>query len=167
MNINKKAPKSMIMGMCVLLMILAIIAGIQIYKIHPDIALKIKDTITKDTEVPNDDKEYTEIQDKMVDMYSFYTTVHQMANTQIIAEDDLVWGRIDITPTKCKAVLKFMTNNEALIKKYIGTSKYDSLVDGITKWENGDYSKSTEIHNIVWEKLGGVYGKAKQNHIVR
>lgn len=167
MNVNKKAPKSMVIAMCGLLIILATIAGIQIYRIHPDAALKIKDTIIKDTETPNQGKEYTEIQDRMVDMHSLYTTVHQMSNTQIIAEDDKVWGRIDITPTKCKAVLKFLSNNEALVKKYLETSKYDSLVDGITKWENGDYSKSTEIHNIVWEKLGGVYGKAKENQMVR
>ena len=77
-----------------------------------------------------------------------YYEVHLRANTIIIAENDEIWEEIEIDKG-------FLNETVPLLK-----GKDDYLYKELLKWDNLDFSNAVEVHNYVWEKLGGTVGKA-------
>ena len=81
-----------------------------------------------------------------------YNMIHKMANTLIIAGDELVWGEKPITKDRIEAVMKAMEKLNITDEK---------LWDTLRRWEKQDYSEGVEDHNYVWKKyLDGTVGKA-------
>ena len=77
-----------------------------------------------------------------------YYEVHLRANTIIIAENDEIWEEIEIDKG-------FLNETVPLLK-----GKDDYLYKELLKWDDLDFSNAVEVHNYVWEKLGGTVGKA-------
>lgn len=81
-----------------------------------------------------------------------YNMIHEMANTLIIAENDLIWGKKAITKDRVEAVMKAMEDLDITDEK---------LWETLKRWEQQDYSEGVEDHNYVWSKyLHGTIGKA-------
>ena len=100
-------------------------------------------------EMENKEKDYTEkAADNEYNVEQLYYEVHLRVNTIIIAEDDEVWEVIEIDRN-------FLNNTVPLLK-----GKDDYLYKELLKWNDLDFSTSVEIHNYVWEKLGGTVGKS-------
>lgn len=78
--------------------------------------------------------------------------IHSLANTLIKAE--YKWQCTEVTPETITVALECVE----LIK-----DDYDRmhLRNGLSKWVKGDFSNAVEIHNYVWEMLGGSIGKAE------
>ena len=68
--------------------------------------------------------------------------------TIIIAENDEIWEEIEIDKG-------FLNETVPLLK-----GKDDYLYKELLKWDDLDFSNAVEVHNYVWEKLGGIVGKA-------
>ncbi len=81
-----------------------------------------------------------------------YDILHRMSNTKIIAADNQVWGKIEITND-------YVLSLKSFIEKFDYTDK-DYLLEVLNRWENNDFSKAVEEHNYFWKKLGGTVGKA-------
>ncbi|WP_010235747.1 DUF6241 domain-containing protein [Clostridium arbusti] len=81
-----------------------------------------------------------------------YTEIHKMANTKIVAEDNKVWGQLEITPEVCNELIAELS--------YSDYSDKDTLIKWLMEWKSKNYSDSVEIHNYVWGKLNGNIGKA-------
>lgn len=75
-----------------------------------------------------------------------------MSNTKIIAVDNQVWGKIEITD-------EYISSLKTFIEK-LDYSDKDYMLEVLTRWENNDFSKAVEEHNYFWKKLGGTVGKA-------
>lgn len=86
----------------------------------------------------------------------YINLIHKMANTKIVAEDNQVWGTVDINNEnidKCIDYLEIDVNVKKLDR--------DMLIAGLKEWKQGNFKNSVEIHNQVWSYLGGTVGKAK------
>ena len=98
-------------------------------------------------------EESTEIKDsEYYPIENIYDVIHRMSNTKIIAEDNQIWGKLEITP-----------ENIASLKSLIEKINYDDkeyMLEVLTRWENNDFSQAVEEHNYFWKKLGGTVGKA-------
>ena len=98
-------------------------------------------------------EESTEIKDsEYYPIENIYDIIHRMSNTKIIAEDNQIWGKLEITP-----------ENIASLKSLIEKINYDDkeyMLEVLTRWENNDFSQAVEEHNYFWKKLGGTVGKA-------
>ena len=98
-------------------------------------------------------EESTEIKDsEYYPIENIYDIIHRMSNTKIIAEDNQIWGKLEITP-----------ENIASLKSIIEKINYDDkeyMLEVLTRWENNDFSQAVEEHNYFWKKLGGTVGKA-------
>lgn len=162
MNLKNTKTNPLIIGLCSLTLIISSIALIILYKSKSDYPASIAaNHITKlDSK---SEQQYKDLSEKFSSVLSTFEIIHQMANSKIEAEDGLVYGKIDITPGRCKALLEFYSNNKQEAQEILGETDYKTLVDGIIKWSNGDYSKSARIHNLVWARLGGADGKAKED----
>lgn len=82
-----------------------------------------------------------------------FNTMHQIANSKIVAEDGLVWGEIQPTQAVVDGLIKDVNSTDYGDKNY--------LLEILNRWKNGDFSKCVEEHNYLWNKLGGEVGKAK------
>ncbi|WP_455540156.1 DUF6241 domain-containing protein [Terrisporobacter sp.] len=79
--------------------------------------------------------------------------IHSLANTLVKA--DYKWQCSEVTPKTIKLALKGVEEiNDDYDRMHLRNS--------ITKWEKGDFSNAVEVHNYVWEMLGGTVGKAEQ-----
>ena len=98
-------------------------------------------------------EESTEIKDsEYYPIENIYDVIHRMSNTKIIAEDNQIWGKLEITP-----------ENIASLKSLVEKINYDDkeyMLEVLTRWENNDFSQAVEKHNYFWKKLGGTVGKA-------
>ena len=83
---------------------------------------------------------------------NIYDIIHRMSNTQIVAEDNQIWGKIEMDPEYIKSL-------KSLIEKVDYKDK-DYMLEVLSRWENNDFSKAVEEHNYFWKKLGGTVGKA-------
>lgn len=104
-----------------------------------------------DKELSNE--ESTEVKDS--DYYpieKIYDIIHRMSNTKIIAEDNQIWGKIEMDH-------EYITSLKNLIEKVDYADK-DYMLEVLTRWENNDFSNAVEEHNYFWKKLGGTVGKA-------
>lgn len=91
-----------------------------------------------------------EIVSTPVDLNEIYDKVHLMANTIIVAEDGEIWGTYQITKDDLINVKNQVLGND------------DYLYNELSKWLELDFSNAVEVHNYVWEKLGGTVGKAEK-----
>lgn len=85
-----------------------------------------------------------------VDLNEIYDKVHLMANTIIVAEDGEIWGTYQITKDDLSNIKNQVLGND------------DYLYNELSKWLELDFSNAVEVHNYVWEKLGGTVGKAEK-----
>ncbi|MBU3089132.1 hypothetical protein KPL42_11610 [Clostridium gasigenes] len=81
-----------------------------------------------------------------------YIRMHGMINTKINAEDGNTWGMIEITTEDCNKLIEVVNTNNYEDK--------EKLLAFLNSWKNKDFSNGVEQHNYIWEKLGGVEGKA-------
>ena len=84
-----------------------------------------------------------------MDLTQCYDIVHHMANTIIIADDGQIWGQNEITREAVTQMVNELKGQD------------DYLSDQLKKWLELDFSNGVEVHNYVWNKLGGNVGKAK------
>ncbi len=164
---NRKS-KFIVLGVSAVIVILLGVAG---FILHQKQAKKPNDVATKEIVLDKksdekldavSEKQYDTLKANLSSVSSTFTLIHQMANTKIEAEDNQIWGKADITKGRCKALLEYYADHKQEAKELLGEKDYEDLVDGITKWSKDDYSKSSRVHNIVWERLGGGNGKAKE-----
>ena len=117
--------------------------------------LNAKSNISEIKKIDKDlnSEESTEIKDsEYYPIENIYDIIHRMSNTKIIAEDNQIWGKLEITP-----------ENIASLKSLIDKINYDDkeyMLEVLTRWENNDFSQAVEEHNYFWKKLGGTVGKA-------
>ncbi|MDU5108467.1 DUF6241 domain-containing protein [Clostridium sp.] len=83
---------------------------------------------------------------------NIYDILHRMSNTKIIAEDNQIWGKIEMDP-------EYIASLKSLIEK-VDYKDRDYMLEVLTRWENNDFSQAVEEHNYFWKKLGGTVGKA-------
>lgn len=78
--------------------------------------------------------------------------IHSLSNTIVKAE--YKWQCSEVTPKTIDIALKGVEK----IK-----DDYDRmhLRNALRKWKDGDFSNGVDIHNYVWEMLGGNVGKAE------
>lgn len=141
-----------------LIIILVVIIGILgfiFYKESDSGNLKAKSNIS---EIKKIDKELSEEESEEIkdnDYYpieNIYDILHRMSNTKIIAEDNQIWGKIEITPDSISSIKNLIEKVDYEDKEY--------MLEVLTRWENNDFSKAVEEHNYFWKKLGGTIGKA-------
>lgn len=110
-------------------------------------------SISENLESPN--SEYLEIQ-----------FIHKMSNSIINPIDNKKYGNIEITPESIELAIEglvYIENHE--VKTYLQTE--------LNKWKNGKFDNAVEVHNYVWNILGGQIGKAisinkdKVNEVVK
>lgn len=83
---------------------------------------------------------------------ALYNTIHQMANTKIIAADGNIWG--------LKAITKVRVENVQKAMKDLGI-KDERVIEIVDRWAKQDFSKCVEDHNYIWSTyLNGTVGKA-------
>ncbi|MGG7058357.1 DUF6241 domain-containing protein [Clostridium nigeriense] len=75
-----------------------------------------------------------------------------MSNTKIVAEDNQIWGMIEMDP-------EYITSLKTLIEK-VDYQDRDYMLEVLTRWQNNDFSQAVDEHNYFWRKLGGTVGKA-------
>ena len=85
-----------------------------------------------------------------VDLNECYQRVHYMVNTIIIAEDGNIWGESEMSRDAVTQVINDLKGQD------------DYLSSELEKWLGLDFSNGVEVHNYVWNKLGGTIGKAKE-----
>ena len=85
-----------------------------------------------------------------VDLNECYQRVHYMVNTIIIAEDGNIWGESEMSRDAVTQVINDLKGKD------------DYLSSELEKWLGLDFSNGVEVHNYVWNKLGGTIGKAKE-----
>lgn len=106
--------------------------------------------ITEEKESKDEQKVDKNVVVTPVDLSQIYDKVHLMANTIIVAEDGQIWGKYEITKDDLVDVKNKLLNND------------DYLYNELSKWLELDFSNSVEVHNYVWQKLGGTVGKAEK-----
>lgn len=111
----------------------------------------ISDIKKIDNELSNE--ESSEVKDsEYYPVENVYDIIHRMSNTKIIAEDNQIWGKIEMDP-------EYIASLKSLIEKVDYKDK-DYMLEVLTRWENNDFSNAVEEHNYFWKKLGGTVGKA-------
>ncbi len=106
---------------------------------------KIDKELSQDESSEVKDSEYYPVE-------NIYDILHRMSNTKIIAEDNQIWGKIEMDP-------EYIASLKTLIEKVDYKDK-DYMLEVLTRWENSDFSQAVEEHNYFWKKLGGTVGKA-------
>lgn len=156
-NYTNRFYKSWWFYLIILVAILALGTGYYFYTTHS--AAKMSEKVfNKNINVSKGgvvtSKDNTKAVVKVRNETEIYNEIHKMANTKIIAEDNKIWGQIEITPEICNELIAELS--------YSNYSDKDTLVKWLTEWKNKDYSDSIEIHNYVWNKLNGNIGKATE-----
>lgn len=154
MNINRKALKPMVIGIT-----LSVMMWYQVYSINKQkIVQQQQNAIqveTNDEVIAAEDrmyefmksqeqKDYEEIKNSIVDYKSFRFIVSEMCTNKIVKNK-----------SRATALLDFMRQNNDYLAKYMKAEDYTTIYKGISQWINGDYSSVARIHNIVLEKFDG------------
>lgn len=85
--------------------------------------------------------------------YQSIQFIHEMANSIIKAVDDRKYGIVEITPESVDIAitsLGYVGDND--VKAYLNRQ--------LLSWKKGDFDNAVEVHNYVWNILGGEVGKA-------
>lgn len=139
----------------IILLVIISIVSFFIYKQIDSGNLKAKSNISEirklDKELSSDNSNITK-EDIYYSVENIYDILHRMSNTKIIAADNQIWGKIEITD-------EYISSLKSFIEK-LDYSDKDYMLEVLTRWENNDFSKAVEEHNYFWKKLGGTVGKA-------
>lgn len=141
-----------------LIIILVVIIGILgfiFYKESDSGNLKAKSNISEIKKIDQELSEEESEEIKKDDYYpieNIYDILHRMSNTKITAEDNQIWGKIEITSDSISSIKNLIEKVDYEDKEY--------MLEVLTRWENNDFSKAVEEHNYFWKKLGGTIGKA-------
>ena len=84
-----------------------------------------------------------------------YSLIHQMANTLIVAEDNLIYGKIPINNESISQAMVILKDTNL-----ISTEKKEVFMNTLQEWKDKDFSKCVQAHNYVWKLLNGNIGKA-------
>lgn len=123
-----------------------------------DVEKKLSEEPTQSTStVDTTETDKTKTPDNLKDttyypIENVYDVLHRMSNSKIVAEDNEVWGRIDIDKDALKSI-------KGLIEK-VNYKDRSYLLEVVSRWENNDFSQAVDEHNYFWDKLGGTVGKA-------
>jgi hypothetical protein len=80
--------------------------------------------------------------------------LHEMSNTLIYAEDDEIWGTVQVSRENIEKVAR-------MFEAAPNSSKVKKLRAIFEKWQDGNFEDIVDDHNVVWRMLGGNVGKAK------
>lgn len=95
-------------------------------------------------------------QSKIASAEEIYNVIHQMANTLIVAEDNLIYGEIPINDNNIGNAMA-MINNTNLISE----EEKEVFMNILAAWQEKDYSNGVQAHNYAWKLLDGNIGRAK------
>ncbi|MFL0248755.1 DUF6241 domain-containing protein [Candidatus Clostridium stratigraminis] len=76
--------------------------------------------------------------------------IHEMTHTKVIS--DVSDRYVEITPERVDELILAIAKSNWDDKAF--------LLEHLKRWKNNDFSKSVELHNYIWEKEGGIIGKA-------
>ncbi|WP_195940409.1 DUF6241 domain-containing protein [Romboutsia sp. 1001713B170131_170501_G6] len=126
----------------------------KVNKTDEDLNKELKDL---DKEKNKDIKEEDNVQVNNLYMpnseYQSIQFIHEMANSIIKAVDDRKYGIVEITPESVDIAitsLGYVKDND--VKEYLNRQ--------LLNWKKGDFDNAVEVHNYVWNILGGEVGKA-------
>lgn len=126
----------------------------KVNKTDEDLNKELKDL---DKEKNKDIKEEDNVQVNNLYMpnseYQSIQFIHEMANSIIKAVDDRKYGIVEITPESVDIAitsLGYVKDND--VKSYLNRQ--------LLSWKKGDFDNAVEVHNYVWNILGGEVGKA-------
>ncbi|MBC8062291.1 MAG: hypothetical protein H7Y18_16705 [Clostridiaceae bacterium] len=86
-----------------------------------------------------------------------YDLIHQMANTLIVAEDNLIIGEIPINDQSINEAMFIVKDN-----KLISKEEKEVFLNVLNDWKHKDYSNGVQAHNYTWKLLKGNMGRAKE-----
>lgn len=116
----------------------------------------ITDNITPDKQIIFDTKWEAEdiILDKeLKNPEQIYNMIHEMANTKIIAEGNLIGAVKPMTKQRVERLKKAISDLKIEDKK---------IIEILDRWSMQDFSQAVDDHNYIWSKyLNGTIGKAK------
>lgn len=92
----------------------------------------------------------------MLNTYICMVNIHHMANTKIIAQDGLIWGRQTMSNKEIDMCINYISANPNISRRI----NVNELIQYLNEWKVNNYSHAVELHNMVWEYLGGTVGKA-------
>lgn len=78
--------------------------------------------------------------------------VHRLANSVIIARDNLKYGELEASPENLDDVIKQIEETDGWLKMRV--------LDSLKEWRKGNFVDTVKVHNIIWNKLEGNIGKA-------
>lgn len=107
-----------------------------------------KKAVAQATEEKQQNQQETGIDSSQYTVEQLYYEIHLRANSIIVAEDDEIWEEMPINR-------EFLDYTIELVK-----DKDEALYNMLLQWKNLDFSNAVDVHNYVWEKLGGTVGKA-------
>lgn len=126
----------------------------KVNKTDEDLNKELKDL---DKEKNKDIKEEDNVQVNNLYMpnseYQSIQFIHEMANSIIKAVDDRKYGIVEITPESVDIAitsLGYVKDNG--VKEYLNRQ--------LLNWKKGNFDNAVEVHNYVWNILGGEVGKA-------
>lgn len=126
----------------------------KVNKTDKDLNKELKDL---DKEKNKDIKEEDNVQVNNLYMpnseYQSIQFIHEMANSIIKAVDDRKYGIVEITPESVDIAitsLGYVKDNG--VKEYLNRQ--------LLNWKKGNFDNAVEVHNYVWNILGGEVGKA-------
>lgn len=133
-----------------------LVSNLVAYKIQtktPEVKKSIDEIVEGNKE--NLDKVYVD-NSKITSAEDIYNLIHQMANTIIVAEDNLIYGEIPINDESINKAM-VMINNTDLISK----EEKEVFMNILEAWQQKDYSNGVQAHNYAWKLLDGNIGRAK------
>jgi hypothetical protein len=84
--------------------------------------------------------------------------MHEMANSLILAQDNKIWGKINVNKNSIKELLSMINNSKPFEEKaeFLVVAK---------EWQKGDFTNIVDVHNMVWKILKGTIGKANEPNV--
>jgi hypothetical protein len=86
-----------------------------------------------------------------------YSLIHQMANTLIIAEDNMIIGEIPVNNENISIAMVVVKENNS-----ISEEEREVFMNVLQQWKDGDLANGVQAHNYAWKKLKGDIGRAKE-----
>jgi hypothetical protein len=122
--------------------------------IFPNNSAPVTETVENILEINKD--ELDKIKPLSATREGIFKTVHEMANTLIVAEDNRIIGEIPITDSKVIETMARVNASAELTSK-----EKEILLNILHRWKQKDFSQGVKDHNYPWNKLNGNIGRAK------
>ncbi|MGH4120705.1 DUF6241 domain-containing protein [Clostridium sp.] len=94
---------------------------------------------------------------KIINSEDIYAMIHEMANTLIVAEDDLIYGEVPINEENVNKAMVIVKDTEL-----ISSEKKEVFLNILQRWKDKDYRQGVQAHNYAWKLLHGNIGRAKE-----